>query len=98
VTVSADAPEANAAVLKFLKDQHSAVRNLQFASEDVYALQRAFDPQWESGLPFTIVIAPDGKVIYREEGEVNLLALRRAILAHLPDGGFPGNAAYWAQR
>jgi thiol-disulfide isomerase/thioredoxin len=98
VTVSVDAPSGRSAVLKFLQDRHSAVRNLQFASEDIYALQKAFDPQWESGVPFTIVLAPDGRVIYRREGEVDILALRRAILAHLPDGGFPGNAAYWVQR
>jgi thiol-disulfide isomerase/thioredoxin len=98
VTVSTDPPEAKPAVLKFLQKEHSAVRNLQFASEDIYALQAAFDPKWDSGVPFTIVIAPDGKVIYGEEGEVHLLALRRAILANLPDGAYVGNAAYWAER
>jgi thiol-disulfide isomerase/thioredoxin len=96
VTVSADVPEAKDAVLKFLQKEHSVVRNLQFASDDTYGLQAAFDPKWESGVPFTVLIAPDGKVIYRREGEVNLLELRRIILANLPDGGFPGNSAYWA--
>ena len=37
-------------------------------------------------MPFTIVLAPDGKVIYQEMGEISMLELRRAILAHLPDG------------
>ena len=98
VTVSTDSPEAKAAVRKFLEKEHSAVRNLQFASDDIYALQAAFDSKWESGVPFTIVLAPDGKIIYREEGEVNLLALRRAILAHLPDQAWVGNSAYWAEQ
>lgn len=98
VTVSTDPPEAKPAVLKFLQKEHSAVRNLQFVSEDVYALQEAFDPKWESGVPFTIVIAPDGNVIYREEGEVHLHALRRVVLSHLPDGAYVGNSAYWAQK
>jgi hypothetical protein len=98
VTVSTDVPEAKDAVMKFLEKERSVVRNLQFASEDTYGLQAAFDPKWESGVPFTIVIAPDGKVIYRAEGEVNLLELRRTILANLPDGGYPGNAAYWAKK
>ncbi len=98
VTVSADAPEARPAVLKFLQEQRSVVRNLLFASEDTYALQAAFDPKWESGVPYTVVIAPDGKVIQRQEGEVNILSLRRAILANLPDGSYVGNAAYWAQK
>ena len=79
------------------EQHHSGVRNLQFASDEVYALQEAFDKKWDSGVPFTIVLAPDGKVIYQEMGEIRLLELRRAILAHLPDGGYIGNAAYWAK-
>jgi len=98
VTVSADVPEAKPAVLKLLQKFHSAVRNLQFASDNTYALQAAFDSKWDSGVPFTIVIAPDGKVIYKQEGEINIFALRRAILANLPDGSFLGNAAYWAKK
>jgi hypothetical protein len=74
------------------------VRNLLIDSDDVYAMQRAFDPTWESGVPFTIVIAPDGKVIYKHEGEANILSLRRAILGNLPDAGlFAGNTEYWRQ-
>jgi hypothetical protein len=61
-------------------------------------MQAAFDPTWDSGVPFTIVLAPDDKVIYKETGEVHLLALRRAILANLPDGSIAGHAAYWAAK
>jgi len=98
VTVSANAPDEKAQVLKFLQNEHSAVRNLLFSSDDTYAMQAAFDPKWDSGVPFTIVIGPDGKIIYREAGEVHLLDLRRAILANLPDMGYVGNAAYWASK
>jgi thiol-disulfide isomerase/thioredoxin len=98
VTVSVDSPDARDGVLKFLKDHHSGLRNLQFSSEDLYALQAAFDKRWDSGVPYTIVLAPDGSVIYEEMGEVHLLRLRRAILASLPDAGpFAGNADYWGR-
>ena len=97
VTVSTDDPEARPAVQKFLNQHHSAVRNYQFASDDVYAMQEAFDKNWNSGVPFTILLAPDGKVLYQQEGEIRLLELRRNILAHLPDLGYIGNAAYWAK-
>ena len=93
-----DAPDSRAAVQKFLEQHHSAVRNLQFASEDVYAMQAAFDKSFDSGIPFTMVIAPDGKVIYQEAGLISMLPMRRAILAALPDNNmFPGNPSYWAQ-
>jgi hypothetical protein len=91
-------PDEKAEVMKFLQNEHSAVRNLLFSSDDTYAMQAAFDPKWDSGVPFTVVIAPGGKIIYREAGEVHLLDLRRAILANLPDMGYVGNAAYWASK
>jgi thiol-disulfide isomerase/thioredoxin len=96
VTVSTNTPDEKKDVMEFLKKEHSGVRNLLFSSDDTYALQAAFDPKWESGVPYTIVIAPDGKVIYREDGEVHLLKLRRAILSTLPEKGYIGNDAYWA--
>jgi hypothetical protein len=96
VTVSTNGPGEKSAVTKFLQGQHAAVRNLQLASGDTRALLAAFEPTWKSGVPFTIVLAPGGTVIYRQEGQLNLLALRRAVLTRLPDGGFPGNSAYWA--
>jgi peroxiredoxin len=96
VTVATNAPDEKAAVLKELEKQHASTRNLQFASEDVYAMQAAFDAKWESGVPFTMLIAPDGKVLYKKEGEVDVLELRRIILGYLPDTGYIGHRAYWA--
>ena len=96
VTVSLNTPQERTSVMRFLEEHHSAVRNLLIDSEDVYAMQAAFDARWESGVPFTIVIAPDGTEIYRVEGEADILALRRRILGHLPDAGmFAGNTEYW---
>jgi hypothetical protein len=79
-----------------LEREHASSRNLLFGSTDTYAMQAAFDPKWESGVPYTILLAPDGKVLYREEGEVDILKLRRIILANLPDSGYIGHRAYWA--
>ena len=98
ITVSVNSPDEKKDVAKFLEDEHSAVRNLLFSSDDVYAMQAAFDPEWDSGVPFTIVLAPDGKVIYREAGEIHLLDMRRAILSNLPEMGYPGTNSYWASK
>ena len=97
VTVSANFPDEKDAVLKMLVSQHATNRNLLFGSDDTYAMQAAFDKTWEAGVPFTMVLAPGGKVIYQELGELDIMAMRRAILAHLgEDSGYPGHAAYWA--
>jgi hypothetical protein len=44
------------------------------------------------------VLSPDGKIIYQEQGELDILKTRRAILANLPDPDYKGHRAYWASR
>ena len=47
-------------------------------------------------VPFTLLLGPDGDVMYQELGELDTMKLRRAILANLPeDPQFPGQRAYW---
>jgi thiol-disulfide isomerase/thioredoxin len=96
VTVATNLPDERAGVLKALQREHASGRNLQFASDDTYAMQAAFDTKWNSGVPFTMVLAPGGKVIYQKEGELDILELRRIVLANLPDPDYIGHRAYWA--
>jgi peroxiredoxin len=97
VTVSANDPAERSAVVKALETLHATSRNLIFATDDVYALMAAFDKNWEGGVPFTVVITPEGKVIYQQQGEIDILELRRAIQANFAsDGGYPGFVQYWA--
>jgi peroxiredoxin len=98
VTVSANYPDEKPGVLETLEKLHATSRNLQFGTDDVYGMQAAFDKSWDAGVPFTMVIAPDGQVIYQEQGEVSILALRRALLAHLPDKNYIGASALWAKK
>jgi len=98
VTVATNYPDEKAGVLKMLQQQRASSRNLQFASEDTYAMQAAFDAKWDAGLPFTMLIAPGGKVLYQQQGEVDIIALRRVILANLENETYVGHAAYWAAR
>jgi peroxiredoxin len=96
VSVSVDEPGQRATVQKFLGKAHSAIRNLQVDTDDVYKIMANFDKTWESGVPFSMLIAPDGRVVYQHAGEVDLLTLRRIILSRLPDAGpFAGNTQYW---
>lgn len=98
VMVSTNYPDERAGVMKALEKQHASSRNLQFASDDTYAMQAAFDAKWESGVPYTVVIAPGGKVLYERSGEVDILELRRLILGNLPDPDYIGHRAYWAAK
>ena len=96
VTVATNMPDEKPGVMKFLEKQHATGRNLIFASTDTYAMQAAFDPKWESGVPYTVLLAPDGTVLYKQTGDLNVLALRRVILANLDDASYLGHRAYWA--
>src|SRR5207244_13364961 len=84
VTVSANMPDERASVLRMLEKKHATSRNLLFASNDTTALQMAFDPTWDSALPYTVLIDADGKILYKKLGGVDMLELRRTILAYLP--------------
>jgi thiol-disulfide isomerase/thioredoxin len=97
VMVSTNMPDENAGVMKTLQAQHASSRNLQFASTDTYAMQAAFDAHWDSGVPFTMVIAPGGKVLYQQQGEVDIHEVRRVILANLENETYVGHPAYWAK-
>jgi peroxiredoxin len=95
VTVSANQPDEKDGALKMLQKFHATTRNLIFASDDTAAMQKAFDPKWESAVPYTVLIAPDGKILYKSVGSVDILELRRKILANLPSD-YIGFNKYWS--
>ena len=94
VTVSANMPDEQASVLRFLQKKHATSRNYLFGSQDTAALQTAFDPKWDSAVPYTILLSGDGKVLYKQLGSVDLLELKRTILANLPSD-YNGFNQYW---
>jgi peroxiredoxin len=97
VTIAANLPDEKNTVVRILNKMHATSRNLLFDSNDTAALQAAFDPAWESAVPFTVLIAPDGRVLYRKQGSVDILELRRTILANLPSD-YEGFNKYWSDR
>ena len=97
VTVSANLPDEAAGVMRILQQEHASSRNLQFATDDTYGLQAAFEKKWEGAVPFTMVIAPGGRGIFQQQGEVDVIALRRVILANLENETYVGHPGYWAK-
>jgi len=97
VMVSTNMPDEKPGVIKMLQRQHATGKNLIFGSEDTYAMQSAFDPKWDSPVPYTVLLSSEGKILYQELGEVDILKLRRVILGNLPDPDYIGHRAYWAK-
>jgi thiol-disulfide isomerase/thioredoxin len=85
VTVAAQFPDEEPKVLQFLKDHHASTKNLIFGETDKYKMIEAFDKDWNGELPYTLLIAPGGKVLYRTSGSIDFIELRRAIVPALDE-------------
>jgi peroxiredoxin len=95
VTVSINYPDEEKGVRRFLESQHASSRNMLSDTMDPYELMRAFDPEWNGSVPYSMIIGPDGKVLHRENGRLDILEARRTILASFPDDDYVGQNAYW---
>jgi peroxiredoxin len=95
VTVSINAPDEKNMVLKFLKQQHAINRNLLVNSDDPADGVSVFGAGWTGGAPFTALIGMNGQVLYKTQGQMNPLEVKRAILKNLPDDNYIGQNAYW---
>jgi len=95
VTVSINYPDEKSGVLSTLSKQHATSRNLLLGSTDIYSLIAAFDPEWNAAVPYTVLVKPDGEIVYQRQGSIDPLELRRAIIANIPDDDYVGHQAYW---
>jgi thiol-disulfide isomerase/thioredoxin len=88
VTISADAPEAKDEALKALKERRVAASNYLFDGNDKYKLMDAVDEKAPGAMPYTLLVAPGGKVLYRKSGPIDALEVKKAII------GFLGRRTY----
>ena len=83
VSVSLNRPDEQQRVLDFLKKQEASSRNLIFASADRDPLINAFNPEWQGVAPYTVLINPEGEIIYSETGSIDPAALKTKIVTAL---------------
>jgi thiol-disulfide isomerase/thioredoxin len=88
VTVSANYPDEQKEALTFLRKQQASCRNLLFGETDKYKLMEAFDPKWEGSLPYSILLGPEGEVLYKCQEAIDPMELRRAIVKALKEDRF----------
>jgi peroxiredoxin len=80
VSISTDGLKKKDIVLEFLKDKNSAVKNYLYTAENKYPLIEAVDKNWSGSLPYTMLIAPGGEVVYAHNGVINPLEVRKVIM------------------
>jgi thiol-disulfide isomerase/thioredoxin len=80
VAVSANYPDEKNEVLRFLTRMQASNRNLLFGTTDKYPLMEAFDKEWSGALPYTVLLGPKGEMLWKKEGAIDPLELKREIL------------------
>jgi thiol-disulfide isomerase/thioredoxin len=95
VTLSLNYPDEEKAVRAFLEKQLASATNYVSGTMDPYELMKVLDPDWNGGVPYSMIIGPDGKVLYKGNGRIDILQARRTILASFPDDDYVGQNAYW---
>jgi len=95
ITISVDDPGDEAQVKQFLEKQHASVpnrvqrslkaegrrtNNYHFTGADLDALMHALDPASPGPVPYTLIIAPDGKILHRQSGEIDVAELQSKLI------------------
>lgn len=80
VSISTDGVKKKDKVLEFLKEKNSAVKNYLYTAENKYPLIEAVDKNWSGSLPYTMLIAPGGEVVYSHNGVIDPLEVKKEIL------------------
>ncbi|HWE35184.1 MAG TPA: redoxin domain-containing protein [Isosphaeraceae bacterium] len=83
VTLSMDDPEKHDDALKVLRDAHASGTNYLVHTKDRDHFADVLDKEWPGPIPYTLLIAPGGKVLYRKAGAIDPLEVRRAVVSYL---------------
>jgi peroxiredoxin len=80
VTISIDDPDEQAASLKVLQEKKMSTTNFisKIATQD--KLADILDKEWAGPLPYTVLIGPGGKVLYRKQNSIEPLEVRTEIV------------------
>ncbi len=89
ISISTDGPDKKDQVLKFLQMQQASNTNYLFNAHDKSELIKTLDPSRRHILPYTVLIEPEGKVIYSKEGTIDPAELKKIIVNNHLIGRFP---------
>ncbi len=59
-----------------LKKEGRRTNHYHYAETDWQPLMQALDPEWPGGVPHTILLAPDGRILWRHSGELERIQHR----------------------
>ena len=80
ITISSDKPNKKDKALEILKGIQASSKNYIFNGDDSYKLIELIDPDWQGALPYTLLIEPKGKIIYKKQGRIDASEMKRRIV------------------
>jgi thiol-disulfide isomerase/thioredoxin len=80
ISINADKLARKENVLKFLQKNEASNRNYIFDSDNNTELVEAVDPQWTGALPYTLLVEQGGNIIYRLQGPIDMVTMRKLIV------------------
>ncbi|GJM29420.1 MAG: hypothetical protein DHS20C17_20550 [Cyclobacteriaceae bacterium] len=83
ITISTDKPNKKAKALQILTKMEAANQNYLYNGDDIYELIEVIDKNWKGSLPYTLLIAPGGEIVFANEGIVEPFELRMEIVKNL---------------
>ncbi|WP_423148782.1 redoxin family protein [Rubrolithibacter danxiaensis] len=83
ISISADKPDKKSKALAFLKSKQASNKNYIYNAENIYDLIEAVDKNWQGALPYTILVAPGGKIVYSKQGTIDPLLMKKTIVQQL---------------
>ena len=79
ISINADKLSRKDNVLKFLQKNEASNKNFIFNSDNNLELVEAVDPQWSGALPYTLLVEQGGNIIYRIQGPIDMITMRKLI-------------------
>lgn len=97
ITISMDEPAQKDRVKVFLEKKHAALpdrlkpsltaegraTNSYLFQGDNESLRKALDPEWPGPIPHSVLVGPNGEILWRHTGAVDGEELRAKILEHM---------------
>ncbi len=78
ITISMDELDRKKNALNFLTKKQASSKNY-ILNGNKYKFIEALDKKWQGSLPYTLLIAPGGKVLYSQAGTIDPLAMKKLI-------------------
>lgn len=79
ILLSVDDADTKDKVLTFLKDRKATTKNYLINESDGEKLVAAIDKDWQGEIPLTLIVSPEGKVVFKTIGSIDPAEVKKVI-------------------